>query len=62
MATKKASAKATAASALVFRKEWIFDPVPPWIKLNRGDLVKINQLKEDFTKRINEVLKGAQQQ
>jgi hypothetical protein len=43
-----------------FKKEWIFDPVPPWLKLNRDALTKINQLKTDFAKQINETLKKAQ--
>jgi hypothetical protein len=43
-----------------FKKEWIFDPVPPWLKLDRAALAKINQLKADFAKQINETLKQAQ--
>ena len=43
-----------------FKKEWIFDPVPPWLKLNRDALSKINQLKADFAKQINDTLKKAQ--
>jgi hypothetical protein len=43
-----------------FRKEWIFDPVPPWLRLDRAAITKINQLKEQFTKQINETLKQAQ--
>ena len=43
-----------------FKKEWIFDPVPPWLKLNRDALTKINQLKADFAKQINDTLKKAQ--
>ena len=44
----------------VFKKEWIFDPVPPWLRLDRATLTKINQLKTDFTKQVNEALKKAQ--
>jgi hypothetical protein len=43
-----------------FRKEWIFDPVPPWLKLDKNALTKINQLKNDFAKQVNETLKQAQ--
>jgi hypothetical protein len=43
-----------------FKKEWIFDPVPPWLKLDRAATTKINQLKADFAKQINETLKQAQ--
>lgn len=45
----------------VFKKEWIFDPVPPWLKLDRNTLTKINKLKTDFTNQVNEALKAAQQ-
>lgn len=43
-----------------FKKEWIFDPVPPWLVLDRAALAKINQLKTDFAKQINETLKQVQ--
>lgn len=62
MATKKKAAKGKGklSSALIFRKEWIFDPGPPFLRLDRAALVKINQLKTDFTKRVNEVLRQGQ--
>lgn len=44
----------------VFKKEWIFDPVPPWLRLDRGVLTRIQQLKTDFTKQVNEILEAAQ--
>jgi hypothetical protein len=44
----------------VFKKEWVFDPVPPWLKLDRATLTKIKQLKTDFTKQVNEALDAAQ--
>ena len=47
-------------SALVFRKEWIFDPGPDILGLNRAGLAKVNQLKTAFTKNVNEVIKQGQ--
>jgi hypothetical protein len=55
---KKAAAKLS--KALVFRKEWIFDPGPDILGLNRVSLAKVNQLKTAFTKNINEVIKQGQ--
>jgi hypothetical protein len=62
MATKKKAAKKKASAAglsasLVFKKEWIFDPPPPFLRLDKAALVKINQLKADFVKRVNEVIR-----
>jgi len=54
---KKSPAKPSAAS-LQFRKEWIFDPGPDVLGINRAQLAKVNQLKTAFVKNINEVLKG----
>ena len=63
MATKKKAAKKKAplSAALVFRREWIFDPAPPWLRLNRAALARINQLKTQFAKEINEVIAKGQQ-
>jgi hypothetical protein len=44
----------------IFKREWIFDPVPPWLKLDRATITKINQLKTDFEKQVNAALKKAQ--
>jgi len=55
---KKAAQKLSAA--LVFRKEWIFDPGPDVLGLNRAALAKVNQLKTAFTKNVNEVIKQGQ--
>ena len=64
MATKKKAAKKKGATqlsaALVFKREWIFDPPPPFLRLDKAALVKINQLKTDFVKRVNEVIKQGQ--
>ena len=62
MATKKKAAKRQVASALIFKKEWIFDPAPPWLRLNKAALTRINQLKTQFTKDVNEVIASGQQQ
>ena len=59
MVAKKIT-KPTVNPVFQFRKEWIFDPVPPWLRLDRTAVTKINQLKEQFTKQINETLKQAQ--
>ena len=56
-------AKKTAAAVnprFVFKKEWIFDPVPPWLRLDRATQTRINQLKTDFIKQVNEALEAAQ--
>lgn len=59
MVAKKKPGK-TVNPLFQFKKEWIFDPVPPWLVLDRAALAKINQLKADFAKQINETLKQAQ--
>ena len=59
MATKKTVTSVN--PRFVFKKEWIFDPVPPWLKLDRSALARIKQLKTDFTNQVNETLKAAQQ-
>ena len=46
--------------ALVFRKEWIFDPGPDVLGLNRASLAKVNQLKTAFTKNVNQLIKQSQ--
>ena len=55
---KKAAPKLN--RALVFRKEWIFDPGPDVLGLNRAAVAKVNQLKTTFTKNVNEVIKQGQ--
>lgn len=56
----KKTTKATVNPVFQFKKEWIIDPVPPWLRLDRATLTRINQLKTDFTKQINDQLKKAQ--
>ena len=61
MVTKKTPTKrASAGSILRFRKEWIFDPGPEWLKINRAAILRLNQLKDEFAKRANEVIKKGQ--
>jgi hypothetical protein len=61
MATKKKAAKAVALPAsLRFRKEWIFDPPPPFLRLDRIAQARINQLKTEFVTKVNEVISKSQ--
>jgi hypothetical protein len=55
MAKKKAVPQLN--KALVFKKEWIFDPGPEFWGLNRAAVSKVNQLKASFTKNVNTVIK-----
>ena len=55
---KKAAAR---PSILVFKKEWIFDPGPEWLNVNRLALSQIEKLKTQFAKEVNAVLKAGQQ-
>lgn len=61
MATKKKAVTRQVAPALIFKKEWIFDPAPPWLRLNKAALSRINQLKTQFAKEVNEVIAKGQQ-
>ena len=56
---KKAAPKLSAA--LVFRKEWIFDPGPEALGLNRAAVTKVNQLKTAFAKNVNAIIAKGQQ-
>ena len=56
---KKAAAR---PSILVFKKEWIFDPGPEWLQVNRAALAQIAKLKEQFAKDVNAAIKAGQQQ
>lgn len=51
-----AKAKKPLSKALVFKKEWIFDPGPDALGISRAGLAKINQLKTAFAKNVNAVL------
>ena len=55
MAKKKAATRLN--RALVFRKEWIFDPGPDILGLNRAAVAKVNALKTKFTANVNAVIK-----
>jgi hypothetical protein len=60
MATKKKVTAATIARPFVFRKEWVFDEVPPWVKLDRTALTRIKQLKDQFIKEVNATIAKGQ--
>ena len=49
-------------SILVFKKEWIFDPGPEWLSVNRATLTQIDKLKTQFAKEVNAAIKAGQQQ
>ena len=55
---KKAAAR---PSILVFKKEWIYDPGPEWLNVNRTTLTQIDRLKAQFTKEVNAAIKAGQQ-
>jgi hypothetical protein len=58
MAKKKAKPRLN--RALVFRKEWIFDPGPDILQINRAAVVKVNQLKTAFVKNVNSAIAKGQ--
>ena len=58
MAKKKAAPKLS--RALVFRKEWIFDPGPDILQINRATVAKVNQLKTAFVKNVNSAIAKGQ--
>ena len=62
MAAKKATTiKAVKiAPVLIFKKEWIFDPPPFYLNVNREALSKINQLKNEFINKVNEAIRTGQ--
>ncbi len=55
---KKAAAR---PSILAFKKEWIFDPGPEWLNVNRVTISQIEKLKTQFAKEVNAVIKAGQQ-
>ena len=55
-----AAKKAAVASILKFKKEWIFDPPPPFLNVNRAALLRINQLKAEFVKNVNAAIEAGQ--
>jgi len=55
-----AKKNAPTSSVLLFKREWIFDPGPDLLNLNRAGVAKVNQLKADFTKQVNAVIKQSQ--
>jgi hypothetical protein len=59
MVAKKPAPK-TLAKLFVFKKEWVFDEVPPWVRLDRATLTRINKLRDQFVKEVNAELAKAQ--
>ena len=45
----------------MFKKEWIFDPGPEALGLNRAAVTKVNQLKTTFAKNVNAIIAKGQQ-
>jgi len=60
VAKKRAITAARIARPFVFKKEWVFDEVPPWIRLDRATLTRINKLRDQFVKEVNAELAKAQ--
>ena len=59
MVAKKTTTRASVARPFVFKKEWVFDEVPPWLKIDRAAWTRIQQLKTKFIKEVNaEIAKG----
>jgi hypothetical protein len=58
--TTMAAKKAVVASVLKFKKEWIFDPPPQFLNINEAALAKIEQLRNDFVKRVNAAIEAGQ--
>ena len=61
-AKKNVPSKAVSLPAVLkFKKEWIFDPPPQYLNINKAALAKIAQLKNEFVANVNEVIKSGQQ-
>jgi hypothetical protein len=62
MVTKKAITTKAVARKVVFKfdPDWVKDEVPPFIRLDRATLTKINAAKKDFAKRVTEIVKAGQ--
>ena len=61
MATKKKAAKGKLASVFLIKKEWVFDEVPPWVRIDKSAWARIQALKTKFIKEVNaELAKGQQ--
>ena len=59
MVAKKRITATQVARPFVFKKEWVFDEVPPWLKIDRAAWTRIQQLKTKFIKEVNaEIAKG----
>lgn len=49
----KKTTKGTIARPFIFKKEWVFDEVPPWLRLDRSTWTRIQRLKTQFVKEVN---------
>ena len=57
VAKKQVPSKAQGRNTM--RIEWVFDPGPQWMNINKAALAKINQMKKDFVTNVNkEIAKG----
>ncbi len=62
MATKKKGvAKQQLATRFVMKKDYVFDEVPPWVRIDKSAWAKIQQLKTQFIKDVNAQLAKGQQ-
>lgn len=60
MVAKKKITATTVARPFIFRKEWVYDEVPPWVILDRTAQTKIKQLKDQFIKEVNAAIAKGQ--
>ena len=60
MSKKQTGSRPRPRAPFLFRKEWIFDPGPEFFRFDRVAVSRVNQLKEQFTKNINTLIKRAQ--
>jgi len=58
MVAKKKSAKL--ATQFLMKKEYVFDEVPPWVRIDKTAWAKIQQLKTQFIKDVNAQLSRGQ--
>ena len=54
-AKKSAAKKSASVSVLLYKPRWIFDPGPEFY--SRAVLERLNRLRDDFTKKANEIIR-----
>jgi hypothetical protein len=47
--------RATQKQALLYKLKWIYDPVPPWIRLNVEKLKQFEDIQQKFNEKITEI-------